>query len=110
MDMNKWIKEISYKDLTGIPAISADDITELLKTHALVPREPTEFMLSKAYDDHMMHMCYSQSSCFAIAGGIYKAMIEAANQSDIDPKGTQVTQEERSGLIEGYDFDDLQTK
>ena len=48
INIEQWIEEKQYYDPEGFPAytINVEDLRELLKTHALVPREPANEQLN----------------------------------------------------------------
>ena len=73
MDIDKWMNENAA--LSGRPPytgklIREEDLLELLKTHTIVPNEPTEAMMKTGY----------QASARDIVRSIYKAMLEASKE------------------------------
>jgi len=47
MNIEKWIEEKGWETKTGYNVILISELRELLKTHAIVPREPSENILEK---------------------------------------------------------------
>ena len=83
MNIEKWIEEnrqhtyVDDLEVYGEDCISIDTLEQLLKTHAIVPRNPTHNMAIKG---SMEVRLYDSNStvCRPIAVDAYKAMIKAA--------------------------------
>lgn len=70
MDIDSWIKSNSWwsGDLGG-EVIHVNDLQELLKTHTIVPNEPTESMLDEMIEDRPSKV-------------MYKAMLKASQENN----------------------------
>ena len=79
MDIDLWLIEHSMKTdfkgdtLKDVDAIPTQDLKELLKTHSIVPNEPTEEMLDVVRRDYDgPDYCFTET---------YKAMLKAAQEN-----------------------------
>ena len=77
MNIEKWINDRKFYVNPTTDAVDIDDLLELNKTHAIVPRNPTHNMAIKG---SMEVRLYDSNStvCRPIAVDAYKAMIKAA--------------------------------
>jgi hypothetical protein len=75
MDIEKWINENqfdAYDAVCSMDIICVEQLRELLKTHTLVPNEPTEKMLSEIHLDERFSDRAMQVR--------YKAMLSASKE------------------------------
>ena len=87
-----WIYKYGFKHALG-RALWADDLRELLKTHAIVPRESTGnmqaagiFALDALNDKIEECETYEEVGAYVddVPNAIYKAMIEASEKGELD--------------------------
>ena len=77
MDIDKFLEEQSgqaYEYDHDLVVIPVSKIKELLKTHTLVPNEPTDAMFKAFWDEY-------ENRNFSISGA-YKAMLKASQENN----------------------------
>jgi len=75
MNITKWINDHATdgKYVLEPDSILIEDLKKLLKTHTLVPNEPTEAMIDEAIN---------QGGCPSAARHQYNAMLEASKEEE----------------------------